>query len=132
MSNSGFFGLDVWQKARLLAKDIYVLTRSFPREEMFGLTQQMRRAAVSILSNIAEGRGRGSRRDYRRFVLIARGSAFELQAQIIISSDIGYLAESTAESLGTRTASIAQMLSALVRSIDRTRIPNREPRIPNR
>jgi len=96
---------------------------------MFGLTQQMRRAAISILSNIAEGRGRGSRRDYRRFVLIARGSAFELQAQIIIASDVGYLAEPTAESLGARTAAIAQMLSALVRSIDRPRIriPNREP-----
>jgi len=132
MSNSGFLGLEVWQKARLLAKDIYLLTRSFPREEMFGLTQQMRRAAISILSNIAEGRGRGSRRDYRRFVLIARGSAFELQAQIIIASDVGYLAEPTAESLGTRTVAIAQMLSALVRSIDRSRIPNREPRIATR
>jgi four helix bundle protein len=89
MSKSGFVGLDVWQKARLLAKDLYVLTRSFPREEMFGLTQQMRRAAVSVLCNIAEGRGRGSRPDYRRFVLIARGSVFEQEAQIIIASDVG-------------------------------------------
>jgi four helix bundle protein len=120
MSKSGFVGLEVWQKARLLAKDIYVVTRSYPREEMFGLTQQMRRAAVSVLCNIAEGRGRGSRAEYRRFVLIARGSIFELQAQIIISSDIGYLAESTAESLGKRTAEIARMLSGVVRSIDRT------------
>lgn len=130
MSKSGFLGLDVWQKARLLAKEIYVLTRSFPREELFGLTQQMRRAAVSILCNIAEGRGRGSRRDYRRFLLIARGSVFELQAQIIIASDVGYVAESEAESLGKRTAAVAQMLSGMVRSIDR--FPNRESRIPNR
>jgi four helix bundle protein len=130
MSKTGFIGLDVWQKARVLAKDIYVLTRSFPREELFGLTQQMRRAAVSVLCNIAEGRGRGSRAEYRRFVLIARGSVFELQAQIIIACDVGYLAESTTESLGKRTAAIAQMLSGMVRSIDRS--PNRESRIPNR
>jgi four helix bundle protein len=130
MSKSGFVGLEVWQKARLLAKDIYVVTRSYPREEMFGLTQQMRRAAVSVLCNIAEGRGRGSRAEYRRFVLIARGSIFELQAQIIISSDIGYLAESTAESLGKRTAEIARMLSGLVRYLDRP--PNRQPLTANR
>ncbi|HEV2722135.1 MAG TPA: four helix bundle protein [Thermoanaerobaculia bacterium] len=118
MSKSGFVGLDVWQKARLLAKDIYVMTRSFPREEIFGLTQQMRRAAVSILCNIAEGRGRRSRPDYRHFVLIARGSAFELQAQIIIASDIGYVEESTAKSLSKRAAEVARMLSGLVRYLD--------------
>jgi four helix bundle protein len=130
MSKSGFVGLEVWQKARLLAKDIYVVTRSFPREEMFGLTQQMRRAAVSILCNIAEGRGRRSRPDYRHFVLIARGSVFELQAQIIIASDVGYLEESTAKSLVKRTAEIARMLSGLVRYLDRP--PNRQPLTANR
>ena len=124
--------MDVWQKARLLAKDIYVITRSFPREEMFGLTQQMRRAAVSILCNIAEGRGRRSRADYRRFILIARGSVFELQAQIIIASDIGYLEESTAKSLVKRTAEIARMLSGLVRYLDRvSHPPNRQPLTAN-
>ena len=126
MSKDGYLGLQVWQKARVLAKDIYVLTRSFPREEMFILVQQMRRAAISILCNVAEGRGRRSRPDYRHFVLMARGSAFELQAQIIIASDVGYLAEATAESFVERTAEIARMLSGLVRYIDRvSREPNR-------
>jgi len=119
MSKSGYRDLLVWQKARVLAKDIYVLTRSFPREETFALVQQMRRAAVSILCNIAEGRGRRTRPDYRHFVLMARGSAFELETQIIIASDIGYVAEATAEPLAQRTAEIARMLSGLVRYIDR-------------
>lgn len=119
MSKSGYLTLTVWQKARVLAKDIYVLTRSFPREELFVLVQQMRRAAVSILCNVAEGRGRRTRPDYRHFVLMARGSAFELEAQIIIACDIGYIDEATAESLTQRTTEIARMLSGLVRYIDR-------------
>jgi four helix bundle protein len=120
MSKSGYSGLLVWQKARVLAKDIYVLTRSFPREETFSLVQQMRRAAVSVLCNIAEGRGRRTRPDYRHFVLMARGSVFELAAQIIIASDVGYVAEETADELGKRTSEIARMLNGLLRYIDRS------------
>jgi len=119
MSKKGYLGLDVWQKARVIAKDIYLATKSFPRAETFGLVQQMRRAAVSILCNIAEGRGRRSRPDYRHFVLIARGSTFELQAQIIIACDIEYIEKATAKGLVKRTAEIARMLSGLVRYIDR-------------
>jgi len=120
MSKSSYRNLDVWQKARVLAKDIYLVTRSFPREETYGLIQQMRRAAVSILSNVAEGRGRRTGPDYRHFVLIARGSAFELEAQIIIACDIEYIAKETARPLVRRTTEIARMLSGLVRYIDRT------------
>ena len=119
MDKKGYLGLDVWQKARVLAKDIYLLTRSFPREERFGLVQQMRRAAISILCNIAEGRGRRTRPDYRQFVLVARGSTFELQAQIIIASDIGYVPKPTAKALAKRASEIARRLSGLVRYIDR-------------
>ncbi|HYU27011.1 MAG TPA: four helix bundle protein [Thermoanaerobaculia bacterium] len=118
MSKSGYRDLLVWQKARVLAKDIYLMTRSFPREETFALVQQMRRAAVSILCNIAEGRGRRTRPDYRHFVLMARGSAFELETQIIVAADIGYVAETTAESLAERTTEIARMLNGLLRYID--------------
>ena len=119
MSKSGYRNLLAWQKARLLAKEIYVLTRSFPRDETFGLTQQMRRAAVSIPCNIAEGRGRGTRRDYRRFVLMARGSAFELETQIILAADVGYIEESMAKTLEERITEIARMLSGLARYIQR-------------
>ena len=83
MSKSSYRDLLVWQKARVLAKDIYILTRAFPRDETFGLISQMRRSAISIASNIAEGQGRWNRRDYRRFLFIARGSTFELEAQIM-------------------------------------------------
>src|SRR5690242_15978320 len=102
MSESNYRKLIVWQKARELARCIYRETQKFPRIEMFGLTQQMRRAAISILSNIAEGQGRYTRRDCRRFLVIARGSATELEAQIAISSDLEYLAATTATDLQLR------------------------------
>jgi len=120
MSKSNYRDLVVWQKARVLAKDIYVLTRAFPREEMFGLVKQMRRAAISILCNVAEGRGRRTRPDYRHFVLIARGSAFELETQIIVASDVGYIDETTAEQIIERTTEVERLLNGLLRYIDRT------------
>jgi four helix bundle protein len=89
MSRSSYLDLLVWQKARVLAKDIYILTRSFPRDETFGLISPMRRSAISIACNIAEGQGRWTRPDYRRFIVIARGSTFELETQIIIAAEIG-------------------------------------------
>jgi four helix bundle protein len=115
MGQSSYRDLLVWQKARALAKDIYILTRSFPRNETFGLVSQMRRTAVSIPSNIAEGQGRWTRPDYRHFLLIARGSAFELETQIIIAADIGYIEDP--DSLTERTSEIARMLNGLLRYV---------------
>jgi len=117
MSKSSYRDLLVWQKARVLAKDIYVLTRRFPRSETFGLISQMRRSAISIACNIAEGQGRWNRRDYRRFLFIARGSAFELEAQIIIAADIGYI--ENPDSLTERTTEIARMLNGLLRYLSK-------------
>jgi len=119
MSKSSYRNLGVWQKAPVLAKDIYLLTASFPRQETFSLVQQMRRGALSIVCNIAEGQGRRSRPDYRHFVLMARGSAYELEAQIIVASDIGYVDETVAESLIERINEIARMLNGLIRFINR-------------
>jgi len=79
MNQSNYRNLAVWQKARALAVQVYRTTRKYPRDEMFGLVQQMRRAAISILCNIAEGQGRWTRRDYHRFLIDARGSALELE-----------------------------------------------------
>ena len=115
MSKSNYRDLLVWQKARVLAKDIYILTRSFPRNETFGLVSQMRRTAVSIVCNIAEGQGRWTRPDYRRFLLIARGSAFELEAQLIIAQDIGYIED--VEELTERAIEITRMLNGLLRYV---------------
>lgn len=83
--------LAVWQKSRALTKDIYELTRLFPKDELFGLTNQMRRAAVSIPSNIAEGCGRQHTADTLRFLFIARGSLFELETQLYLATDLTYL-----------------------------------------
>ncbi len=86
--------LELWQQAMMLVKEIYAVTVDFPREEMFGLVSQMRRAAVSIPSNIAEGAARDGDREYIRFLNIARGSLSELDTQLQIAIMLGYLDES--------------------------------------
>ena len=90
-----FRDLIVWQRARELSLAVYQVTRQFPREELYGLSSQLRRASVSIMSNIAEGHGRGSLPQLMHFLLIARGSTFEVQSQLILASDLG-LADSEA------------------------------------
>ena len=97
MSKSNFRDLKVWQRARVVAREIYRLTSEFPRHEIFGLAQQMRRAAISILSNIAEGQGRWSRADAKHFMRMARGSALELESQLVIAADLHYIAPEPTE-----------------------------------
>ena len=106
--------LTVWQKAMALVKDVYAATRSFPKDELFGLTQQLRRAAVSIPSNIAEGNGRGTKPDYIRFLQIARGSLYETQTQIELSRDLGFLPDSTSKLLCSSCNEIERMLNSLI------------------
>lgn len=86
--------LEIWQLGVELVKHVYVITNSLPDEEKFGLTSQLRRSAVSIPSNIAEGYGRGSDKDFRRFLLIARGSLYELETQLIIASELNFIKRS--------------------------------------
>jgi four helix bundle protein len=105
----------VWQKAIALVTQIYVVTRTFPREELYGLTSQIRRAAVSIPSNIAEGQSRLTRGEFRQFLGIARGSLAELETQLIISEKLGYLTESNA--LFEQLAEVGRMLSGLLSSL---------------
>lgn len=112
---SDYTKLEVWQKSRALARDIYDVSGAFPGHELFGLTQQIRKAAVSIPSNIAEGAGRGSRRDRRNFILIARGSAFEVETQLFIAEDLHYVSSSKANELRQRASQIARMLTGLIR-----------------
>lgn len=85
-----FRDLTVWQKAHKLALAVYSHTAGFPKDERFGLTAQVRRAAVSVASNIAEGRGRNSDRDFARFLSIAAGSLSEVECQLLIACDLGY------------------------------------------
>jgi four helix bundle protein len=93
MKTRSFEDLIVWQKSYQLVLEIYKLTRVFPKEELYGLTQQMRRAAISIPSNIAEGYGRQFNKEYRQFLSVAYGSLCELRTQVRLSLDIEYIKE---------------------------------------
>ena len=116
MTIKTFRDLIAWQKAMELAKGIYTVTQSMPDDEKFGLTAQMRRAAVSIPANIAEGHGRQSRPDYIRFLKIARGSLMELQTEMMLSQDIGFLTIS--DQLNELTAETDRVLQGLIRSLE--------------
>lgn len=89
--------MDVWKKCRELAKEIYLITKTFPKEETFGLTLQMRRSVVSVISNISEGIGRSQIKETIQFLNFAKGSLFELDAQLTISFDLNYIDISTYE-----------------------------------
>lgn len=104
--------LQVWQEAIELVTEVYWLTSRFPDSEKFGLVGQMRRAAVSIPSNIAEGAGRGSDKEFRRFLMIARGSLQELETQLIISGRLGFPLQNP--EIQERTNRIFAMLNRLI------------------
>ena len=107
-----------WQKTRALVKSVYAITRGFPKEELFGLTQQMRKAAVSAPSNIAEGYGRGSRKDYTRFLQIARGSLYEVQTQLLLAQDLGYLKDGQVAPVEQEIIQCCRLLHGLLRSLE--------------
>jgi len=109
--------LMLWQKAMALVTEIYKVTKSFPRREDYGLTSQLRRCAVSIPSNIAEGYGRNSRNEYIRFLQIASGSLYELQTQLEIAANLGYLKKDEFELLYESTREVERMLSVLIRRL---------------
>ena len=88
-----FKQLEIWKRGRFFCTEVYSITGNFPNEEKFGLTNQLRRAAVSIPSNIAEGSSRKSNKDFSRFLEIAIGSAYEIETQLLISSDLGFITE---------------------------------------
>jgi len=108
--------LIVWQKSLEHVVAIYVATRAFPKEELFGIVSQMRRAAVSIPSNIAEGYGRAYEKETSKFLSNALGSASELETQLIISKDLGFIPVQSAQSLLGQIEEIIRMLSALIKS----------------
>ncbi|MBI4916539.1 MAG: four helix bundle protein [Acidobacteria bacterium] len=108
-----FTALRVWQRSHRLAVEIYGMTAGFPSEERFGLTAQLRRAAVSVAANIAEGSKRESRRDYARFLNIAEGSRAEVEELLILGRDIGFASDEAAASLLEEANHVARMLSVL-------------------
>lgn len=112
-----FRELKVWEKAHQLTLAIYHTTAAFPKEELYGLTSQMRRSAASIPTNIAEGCGRGSDDDFRRFLQMAMGSASELEYHRILAHDLGYLAATDYERLSTAVIEVKRMLASLITKI---------------
>ena len=114
----GFEKLDVWQKAKEFCKVIYAETRKFPDDEKFGLTNQIRRASISVISNIAEGSAKGSDKEFIRFIRMALGSSAEIKAQLIVSYELEYLGKDSFEKLKEEINIIGRMLKGLERGIE--------------
>lgn len=114
-----FNKLEVWQKARTLCKQIYVITRAFQSYEKYGLASQMQRSVISISSNIAEGAGRNTKNDFIHFLNISTGSSFELETQIYVSKDLEYITEEKESELIAEIHSIQKMLFRLIQSINK-------------
>jgi four helix bundle protein len=112
-----FRSLQVWQKSHQLVLDVYFATRSFPKEELFGLTSQMRRAAASVPANIAEGCGREGDAELKRFINIAFGSASELEYHLILAHDLKYLEITKFNELSKQTVEVKRMLAALIQKL---------------
>ncbi|MCA9889215.1 MAG: four helix bundle protein [Anaerolineae bacterium] len=112
-----FKKLIVWQKSHQLTLEIYKLTGEFPKQEAFGLTSQMRRAAASVPTNIAEGSGRGTSSELARFLDIASGSICELEYQLILAHDLKYIALSSYEKIDNDLQEVKRMLAGFIRTI---------------
>ncbi|MEM9990560.1 MAG: four helix bundle protein [Bacteroidota bacterium] len=114
-----FKELRVWQQSVEVSAKVYNLTKKFPREELFGLTSQMRRAAISIASNIAEGAGRNSPKEFYNFLGIANGSSSELQTQLIIAKRLGYLTQQEENNINGDLKAIGNMIFKLQKSLSK-------------
>jgi len=112
-----FHDLLVWQKAHRLTLDIYTATQDFPREEQYGLTNQMRRAAASVPANLAEGCGRGGEVEFARFCQIAMGSACELEYDLLLARDLQFMAEEAYRPLVEQVIEVKRMLVSLLRKL---------------
>ncbi|NRR92660.1 four helix bundle protein [Winogradskyella undariae] len=106
-----FKDLEIWKKSRVFCSSIYGITSKFPESEKFGLTNQLRRASVSIPSNIAEGSSRNSNKDFSRFLQITLGSAYEVETQLLIASDLNFISKEELDKLLLELNSIIKMTS---------------------
>jgi four helix bundle protein len=117
MLGSNYRNLRVWGTAMSLVLEVYRITRSFLRAEEFGLTSQIRRAAVAVPSNIAEGHGRSTRGEYKNFLSAARGSVIEVEVQLILSKELGYVQASDIATALDRCDAISRMITKLKRAL---------------
>lgn len=107
----------VWEDAHQITLEIYKITKNFPKEELFALTNQLRRASASIPSNIAEGCGRGSNKDYAHFLQIAMGSAFEIDYQLLLAKDLSYLDNKAYLDISEKVSGLKRQLAALLQKV---------------
>ncbi len=114
-----FRTLKVWDASHRLTLEVYKVTRTYPREELYGLTSQSRESSSSVPTNIAEGCGRSGSREFSRFLKIAAGSASELDYQLLLARDLGYLSEADYVRLNAHLIEVKKMLSALIDRVDR-------------
>lgn len=112
-----FRDLIVWQKAMEQAVSVYQIVKKLPREELYALSDQMRRAAVSVPTNIAEGHSRNSKKEYVQFLAVAKGSNAELQTQCLLCEKLGYLPETELQAVLSLSAEIAKMLNSLIKKL---------------
>jgi four helix bundle protein len=122
MGSSGiqsYRDLKVWQQAMDLAEQCYRLTRQFPKDELYGMTSQVRRSAASVAANIAEGHGRNSRGEYIQFLRVAQGSLKELETHLILASRVGLISDGAIAQVIEQSEGLGKMLRALIRSLER-------------
>lgn len=112
-----FRDIKAWQKAHDLVLDVYKITRDFPKEEIYGLTSQIRRAAVSITSNISEGACRGGEKEMRYFMTLSMGSASEVEYQLLLGHDLGYISDSVYNELNIKIVEIKKMLTGYIKTL---------------
>jgi four helix bundle protein len=124
--------LETWQKAMDMVQEVYEATRDFPKEEIYGLRSQIRRAEVSIPSNIAEGQGRESVKDFLRHLSMAYGSLCEAETQIVIAGRLGYIKENASEKIMLRAGEVGRLINGLTRSRSKQIINTQQPVVDNR
>ncbi len=119
MSEKSYKNLDVWKESRKLVSLVYILTKEFPEDEKFGLISQIKRASVSIPSNIAEGIGRNSKKETRQFVYIAKGSLYEVETQIYLALDLSFMQESQAEEIFNQITTVRKLIIGFIKYLDK-------------
>jgi len=115
---TGYKNLDVWKKSMLLVTDIYELVKSLPKDETYALSDQIRRSAVSVPSNIAEGSSRNSKKEFIQFLYISLGSLCELETQLLIAKNVGYV--ENIDAIEKKITSIKKMINALITSLKKS------------
>jgi len=114
-----FRELDIWKESRILVKEIYLLMKEMPEEEKFGLTSQMKRCSISIPSNIAEGCAKKSNKDFARFLEISLGSCYELETQLILCTDLGFLKENNINQIINTAQSIEMKITSFINYLNK-------------